>query len=66
MDRVTTKSYLEEFRVEQTLGAAMLEPDAFEYFADYCVVSDLHEEEFDAADVHVGGEDDLGIDGLAG
>jgi AIPR protein len=63
MDRVT-KSYLEEFRVEQSLGE-MPESDVFEFFADYCVVSNLYDEEFDAADVHVGGEDDLGIDGLA-
>ena len=63
MDRVT-KSYLEEFRVEQSLGE-MPESDVFELFADYCVVSNVYDEEFDAADVHVGGEDDLGIDGLA-
>lgn len=64
MDRVT-KAYLEEFRTEQSLDDAMTEPDLFEYFADYCVVSNLHEEEFDLADVRVGGEHDLGVDGLA-
>lgn len=64
MDRVT-KSYLDQFRVEQSLGDKTAESDVFEYFADYCVVSNLHEEEFDVANVHVGGEDDLGIDGLA-
>jgi hypothetical protein len=64
MDRVT-KSYLQAFREEQSLSSEMPESDLFEYFADYCVVSAAHEEEFDAADVHVGGENDLGIDGLA-
>jgi len=64
MDRVT-KSYLQEFREEQSLSNDLPDSDLFEYFADYCVVSIAHEEEFDTADVHVGGEDDLGIDGLA-
>ncbi len=50
MDRVT-KSYLDQFRVEQSLDAKMPESDVFEYFADYCVVSNLHEEEFDVANV---------------
>lgn len=64
MDRVT-KSYLQEFREEQSLGADISESDLFEYFAAYCVVSIAHEEEFDTDDVHIGGEDDLGLDGLA-
>ncbi|MBD8605356.1 AIPR family protein [Aeromicrobium sp. CFBP 8757] len=64
MDRVT-KSYLEEFRSEQSLASGLSESTMFEYFADYCVVSLAHEEEFDAQDVHVGGEGDLGLDGLA-
>jgi hypothetical protein len=64
MDRVT-KSYLDEFRTEQSLGESMSDSDVFEYFAVYCVVSGVHEEEFDTADVHVGGQGDLGIDGLA-
>ena len=63
MDRIT-KSYLETFREEQSL-AGLLEDELFEYFADFCVVSAAHEEEFDTADVHVGGVDDLGLDGLA-
>jgi hypothetical protein len=64
MDRVT-KSYLDEFRTEQSLNEGMPDSDLFEYFADYCVVSSTHEEEFDTADVHVGGTGDLGLDGLA-
>jgi len=34
-------------------------------YADYCVVASAYEEEFDTADVHVGGTQDLGPDGLA-
>jgi len=64
MDRVT-RSYLDQFRVEQSLGAALPEADLFEHFADYCVVSNQYEEEFDLADVHTGSADDLGIDGVA-
>lgn len=63
VDRIT-KSHLETFRLEQSLGE-IDESVLFEYFADYCVVTDAYDEEFDVADVHVGGSDDLGLDGLA-
>jgi hypothetical protein len=63
MDRVT-KSLMETFREEQSLGQ-LEEALLFEYFADYCVVSDAYEDEFDISDVHVGGEGDLNQDGLA-
>jgi hypothetical protein len=64
VDRVT-RSYLQEFREEETLSEDLSESDLFEFFADYCVVSAAYEEEFDTADVHVGGNDDVGLDGLA-
>src|SRR5687768_10877675 len=64
MDRIT-KSLLDAFRAEQSLPASMPEPDVFELFASYCVVSDTHDEEFDVNDVHAGGADDLGLDGIA-
>lgn len=63
MDRIT-RSLLETFSMEQSLEK-LGESDLFEYFSDYCVVSAAHEEEFDTADVHVGGANDLGLDGLA-
>ena len=63
MDRIT-KSYLDTFSKEQSLGG-MSESNLFEYFAAFCVVSSTYDEEFDTADVHVGGEDDLGLDALA-
>jgi hypothetical protein len=37
----------------------------FEHFANFCVVSQDYGEEFDVDDVHTGGGDDLGMDGLA-
>lgn len=63
MDRIT-KSYLEAFQKEQSLGE-MPEAELFERFVCFCTVSDCYEEEFDIADVHVGGADDLGLDGAA-
>lgn len=63
MDRIT-KSYLEKFREEQSLGS-ISEADAFEHFSNFCIVSALYEEEFDVSAVRVAGEGDLGIDGLA-
>jgi hypothetical protein len=63
MDRVT-RAYLGTFRTEQSLQEEA-EDKLFEYFADYCVVSEVYEEEFDTLDVHVGGSGDLGLDGVA-
>ena len=63
MDRVT-RSYLEAFRAEQSLDAVS-DSKAFEMLAVYCVVSDAYDDEFDVSDVVVGGEDDLGLDGVA-
>ncbi|WP_079053391.1 AIPR family protein [Streptomyces phaeochromogenes] len=62
MDRVT-KAYLDAFRDEQSIER-LSESDAFELFADYCVVSDSYDDEFNVTDVHTGGGDDLGIDGI--
>jgi hypothetical protein len=64
MDRIT-KSYLAAFKAEQLLVEDSSDSDTFELFASYCVVADLYDEEFDFADVHVGGPDDLGLDGIA-
>lgn len=63
MDRITT-SYLKEFKKEQSLEK-LKESDAFEHFANYCIVSDIHDEEFSITDVHTGGGSDLGIDGIS-
>lgn len=63
MDRIT-KSLLDEFRGAQAL-AALPEPQLFEQFAGYCVVSELHDEEFNLSDIHVGGGGDLSQDCIA-
>ncbi|MFE2218913.1 AIPR family protein [Streptomyces canus] len=62
MDRVT-KAYLDAFRDEQSIEK-LSESDSFELFADYCVISDSYDDEFNVTDVHTGGGDDLGIDGI--
>lgn len=62
MDRVT-KKYLEAFREEQSLTGT--EPDNFEHFVNYCVVSDAYDDEFNITDIHMGGGNDLAIDGVA-
>lgn len=64
MDRVT-RSYLDEFREVQSLPGTMSEPDVFELFAIHSVVANAHDDEFDPADLHTGGGNDLGIDGIA-
>lgn len=63
MDRVT-KSYLEEFKRDQSLDGKS-DAVTFEHFANYCVTSDIHDDEFLLDDVHMGGGSDLGIDGIA-
>ncbi|MFJ4677527.1 AIPR family protein [Kitasatospora sp. NPDC088783] len=63
MDRVT-KSYLDEFKQDQTLNG-LSDSDAFEHFANYCVTSDIHDDEFLLDDVNMGGGNDLGLDGIA-
>jgi hypothetical protein len=62
MDRVT-KTYLDAFAEEQQL--TLSDPVMFEHFVDYCVVSDLFDDEFNVAEIHTGGGNDLGIDGIA-
>jgi hypothetical protein len=64
MDLVT-KSLLASFKVEESLPANIDESVLFEHFVNFCAVSNEYSEEFDVEDVHTGGGDDLGIDGLA-
>jgi hypothetical protein len=62
MDRVT-KAYFNAFREEQSIEE-MQESTAFELFANYCVISDLYDDEFNVTDFHSGGGNDLAIDGM--
>jgi hypothetical protein len=64
MDLVT-QSLLASFRQEETLPEEIDEPTIFEHFANFISVSSEYSDEFDVEDIHTGGGDDLGIDGIA-
>ncbi len=64
MDLVT-QSLLSSFLSEESLDVTLDDPVLFEHFVNYCAVSNEYGEEFDVEDVHTGGGDDLGIDGIA-
>jgi cold shock CspA family protein len=62
-DRIL-ESYLRSFTSEY--GFETLEESlAFEYFVNFCAVSRHHPDPFDPEDISVGGNGDLGLDGLA-
>jgi hypothetical protein len=62
-DRILA-AHLQDFRRQFGL-ASLSEPDAFEAFANYCVVAPLYPDAFDPTDLRVGGGGDLGLDGIA-
>ena len=64
MDLVT-QSLLSSFSSEESLLLNLEDSILFEHFVNYCAVSNEYGDEFDIEDVHTGGGDDLGIDGLA-
>ncbi|GAA0244988.1 AIPR family protein [Cryptosporangium japonicum] len=55
---------MDAFKAEQSLEV-LSESDAFEHFVNYCVIADSVDTEIDISDLHVGGADDLGLDGAA-
>lgn len=64
MDLVT-QSLLSSFKSEESLPSKIDESVLFEHFVNYCAVSKEYGDEFDVDDIHTGGGDDLGIDGIA-
>lgn len=64
MDLVT-QSLLSSFRQEESLPDEIDEPTIFEHFVNFISVSSEYSDEFDVEDIHTGGGDDLGIDGIA-
>ena len=64
MDLVT-QSLLSSFRQEESLPDEIDEPTVFEHFVNFISVSSEYSDEFDVEDIHTGGGDDLGIDGIA-
>ena len=62
---IVTKNLIDNFRKQESLEEDVSESVLFEHFSNYCIVSNQYGEEFDLDDVHTGGGNDLGIDGLA-
>ena len=62
-DKILT-SYLNDF-ISGKSTSVYDEAKAFEHFANYCIVSREHPENFEFENVSVGGTEDLGIDGIA-
>jgi len=61
-DRILA-AHLEDFRTQFGL-ATLGESDAFEAFANYCVVAQQYPDAFDPSELGVGGGGDLGLDGI--
>lgn len=64
MDLVT-QNLLASFAQEESLPSDLDESVLFEHFVNFSAVSTEYGEEFDVEELHTGGGDDLGIDGLA-
>ena len=64
MDLVT-KNLVATFKAEESLPAKTDDAIVLEHFVNYCAISNEYGEEFDVEDLHTGGSDDLGVDGVA-
>lgn len=64
MDLVT-QNLMASFKNEESLPVGIDDAVLFEHFVNFCAVSNEYGEEFDVEDLHTGGGDDLGIDGVA-
>jgi hypothetical protein len=63
MDRIT-RNLLKDFLSDQGLEQ-LAEPEAFERFANYCVVASEHSDSFNVEEVSCGSGNDTGLDGIA-
>jgi len=64
MDLVT-RSLLNTFQEEESLQDQKDDALLFEHFSNFCAVANEYGEEFDVEDIHTGGGNDLGIDGIS-
>lgn len=58
------KGYVEDFKGSFDVDVSN-ESTVFEHFVNYCVISKQYPREFEYDDIHVGGADDIGLDGIA-
>ena len=64
MDLVTS-NLVQTFKADEGFDNTTPSDVLFEHFANFCVLSHEYTDEFDLEDIHTGGGDDLGIDGIA-
>ena len=64
MDLVTS-NLVQTFKADEGFDNSTTSDVLFEHFANFCVLSHEYTDEFDLEDIHTGGGDDLGIDGIA-
>lgn len=64
MDLVTS-NLVQTFKADEGFDNSTPPDVLFEHFANFCVLSHEYTDEFDLEDIHTGGGDDLGIDGIA-
>jgi hypothetical protein len=64
MDLVTS-NLVQTFKADEGFDNSTPNDVLFEHFANFCVLSHEYTDEFDLEDIHTGGGDDLGIDGIA-
>jgi len=62
---LVTQNLVTTFQEEESLQNETDDAVVFEYFSNYCTVANDYGDEFDVEDIHTGGGDDLGIDGIA-
>jgi len=62
---IMTESLINSFRVDQGFGTDISKPTLFEHFANFCVISKEYPSEFNVEEIHVGGGNDLQLDGVA-
>ena len=64
MDLVTS-NLVQTFKADEGFDNSTPSDVLFEHFSNYCVLSHEYTDEFDLEDIHSGGGNDLGLDGIA-
>ena len=59
------KNLIDTFKQDQGFPADIDDSLLFEHFVNYCVISKEYPDEFELEDIHVGGGNDLQLDGVA-
>lgn len=70
MENKILQGYLNDFKNDFAISDKLNEPEVFEHFANFCILSKIHPEafyndSFKVEDLNIGGGNDTGIDGIA-